>query len=746
MLNSIKENRTFGAILTLVLASVIILILFSSNVFEANQVSFASGGDGLKSTFGTIYHIKYDSSYWHFEGMNYPHGESVFFTGNQTFTTNLLKLFMDWGWDLSDHAMGILNILMLFSFVLCALFLFLILVEFELPVLYSVAGALLIMFLSPQWHRLGGHYNLAYAWIIPAGIYMMIKFYRNPGYLLSVIFGIYIIIITGKHVYFMALVGLPWFVFWVFLFARARKMYGRWIHLIPHVFIQVILPFVLFSLFAGMHDTATDRTAYPWGFFASTTRLVSVFLPLMKPHGIWFNVGAVKTLGYVGLVTGTVFFLSIILLAVRWIRHGFTTAIRITDRWILNVMMVSAVICLIVALGYPFTWTPKWLNYAGPLRQLRAIGRFVIPMYYLLGIYSIYMLWYWYTRAGKRIMWVVVAIAMLVWGFEAYVHVHELTDKYSNKHENLNDRSNSLPANAWVDRHDWSGYQALMPLPYYHIGSENYWVNGLSPAIEESYFASLKTGLPLNSVMMSRTSISQTLANLDLHFEPYLEYPVLKKYHPDKPILLMQMLNADLSEAEKNLVKHSILIDSGENVKYYKLYPDSIHAILAQTRMRSSELYGASETDTACWYCSESYSDQAGGVFSGTMTGKQEFFSCTVPDSGNYTLSFWYFGAGRDLWPRTNLFISRSDTSGQIYSYRQTDFFRETVLRDDRWALVEITTEMKNPGDRIAICYQNRIVTGGEMVLDKVLLRPVDGNVIDEHAGLLNNRVRINYN
>ena len=95
MLNSLKISTRLGAYITLLLSTAVIFAFFHRQIFEANQVSFASGGDGLKSTFGSLYHIEHDSSYWMFEGMNYPYGESVFFTGNQTFLTNLIKLSAD---------------------------------------------------------------------------------------------------------------------------------------------------------------------------------------------------------------------------------------------------------------------------------------------------------------------------------------------------------------------------------------------------------------------------------------------------------------------------------------------------------------------------------------------------------------------------------------------------------------------------------------------------------------------------
>ncbi|KKL17297.1 hypothetical protein LCGC14_2486960, partial [marine sediment metagenome] len=261
MLNSIAHNKKLGAVLTVVIASLLIFVFFNRHILEANQVSFASGGDGLKSTFGTLYHIQYDSSYWHFQGMNYPYGESVFFTGNQTFLTNIIKFCKELGIDYSDKTVGILNIWLLFSFVICSLFLFLIFYELGLPVWYSILGSLIITFLTPQWDRLGGHYNLGYAYVFPIAIYLMMRFYRKPAYGLSILFGLFIFIIAGKHVYYIALVGILWVVYCVWLIVNSKTIYARnWINLLPHFIIQLILPSLIFIIFSSSHDMASDRT------------------------------------------------------------------------------------------------------------------------------------------------------------------------------------------------------------------------------------------------------------------------------------------------------------------------------------------------------------------------------------------------------------------------------------------------------------------------------------------------------
>jgi hypothetical protein len=743
MLTLLKFSRPAGAWITLGLATLIIFLFFHRNILEANRVSFAAGGDGLKSTFGSLYHIQYDSSYWMFEGMNYPYGESVFYTGNQTFLTNGIKLLKNRGLDLSGHTLGLLNLWMLFSFALCALLLYLVMAELGLPPWYAVAGSIVITFLSPQWYRMSGHYNLAYAWVIPLALYLMIRFYRKPGYLVSVLFGLFVLVISFKHAYFLAMVALPWTVFWLFLLMCSKSLYGKTAFLVPHLLIQMLIPVLIFGLFAASHDPAADRTAYPWGFFANTTRWVSVFLPLMKPYGRWIIVGPVKTLGYVGIVSTLVFLVSAGLLILRWIRRGAREAFTVTDKFILNVLFLGGILCLIMALGYPFTWRPSILNYAGPFRQFRAIGRFVIPFFYIMNIYTIYVLWHWYTSLGKRWFGDFVMIALVLAGFEGYITVRDLPASYYNKFETLNDRENTIPDDSWVNRHDWKEYQSILPMPYYHIGSENYWIGDGSPVIEESYIASLKTGLPLSSVMLSRTSISQTLANLDLFWEPGRSYPVLERMDPVKPVLVVRHRKGILNENESRIIGKSVAIDSNRSMLFYRLYPDSLERILqehAEWMARKAALRRQDTSDH--WYYFESYDSLENGEFSGEIKYYTEFAGCILPDSGRFVASFWYEGAGRDLWPRTNLFVSLFDSSMTSYYYPQLDFFRETIMREGDRALVSVSFEVRHPGDVLKLHYINHILTGGRMRIDRVLVRRESDDVVLEDSGglLLNTR------
>lgn len=747
-MNFIKKHV---AILTFLLASLILLGLFHKIIFSANQVSFASGGDGMKSTFGTVYHIKHDTDYWFTEAMNHPFGESVFFTGNQVVLTNGLKLLKDMGWDLSDYALGISNILILLSFALAALFIYLIFMELGVASWMSILASLIIIILSNQWERLGGHYNLAYAYLIPVILYLLLRFYRKPGYGLSVIFGILVILFSAKQLYIAAFIMVLWVPFWIFVFFQDRKKFGKPLFIISHVLIQFFIPFLLFNLFSGMQDPGLDRTAFPWGFYPSRIRLEAVFLPVSLPHGQFLDVkGPLRSSAYVGLL-GTVVAM-IILFTSLWklVRRKGFMALKVSDNPAWNILFWSGVISLFIAMGWPFSsgWE-HLLNYTGPFRQMRAIGRFVFPFYYIMCITSFLFLWRWHQKSGLRSRHLLLAVVLLFTAFEAGMYIRTCPHRYNNPVSWHSELYNDGEQNQWYKKYNSESYQGIIPLPYFHIGSENYWHGDRSPVIIDAYAASLGTGLPLTGVMLSRTSIKQTLMNLDLVLEPYHNFPILEEFNDPRPLLIVRHKKGGLSRAENNLVSKAELLTENDHLLIYHLSPDSIPGLISDRQKELSLLAGqqmeaTEDIDTmqggshAALF--EDFESETDGVYSSEFSKAVTLFEAVVPDTGKYIVSFWFEGTERDLWPRTVFWNELYREDGSKYNYIYTDFFRKMVLRDGSWGLVEYPVHVKALGTRLKIGMKNKVITGGEMKIDQILVRPAN----QTHVAFSNGQTWVN--
>jgi len=739
--------RSKGPIIVVAVVSIILVALFHKTVFHAGKISFASGGDGFKSTYGTIYHLKYDSTCWHTNAMNYPFGESVFFTGNQVLFTNLLKLIQDLTKkDLSEKAMGLSNLWILFSFVLCALFVYLILMELKVPWWYAVIGGVIIALLSTQWERLSGHYNLAVAYAFPVPIYILMRFYKKSRYLTSIIFGLYMFLISARHLYFaMIIVGLitP---YWIhMIFSRLNKK-GKWFEAPVHLAIQVVIPLAVLFLFSGMQDTAPDRTSYPWGFYFSRMRLEAIFLPIGLPHGQFFNFPIhSKSLAYVSLLGTIIFIVIMIRFIYMLIKQKYKDAFMIGESETFSWIFWGGIICFLLSFGLPFSPSyEKLLNYMGPLRQFRVPGRFIIPFYYVMTITAFYLLWQWFSKSQWKGKVILLAVALLFTAFESIMHVRARPREFRHIFETLNDWDNTLPRDNWVKLNNWNGYQALMPLPFFHVGSENYWLGDRSPALVPAFISAIKTGLPLNAVMLSRTSISQSLYNIDLVKEPYHEYEVLKFLPNEKPFLLLVIPGASVSPAEGALISKADRIFKDDELELCRLPIDSIKSLLTD---RQEELRELSKTDSlkAGYVIFKNFNSEPGGYLARPLKKSSVFFSDTIAEPGKYMVSFWHEGTITDLWPRSNLFINLYRSNGEKYYYRMTDLFREMALRDGSWGLVEFEIDVKEPDSKLELWVYNKLLTEGDIKIDNILVRKSSEvfTVDDENGTWVNNRLLV---
>lgn len=725
--------------------SVILVALFHKTVFNAGKISFAGGGDGLKSTFGTIYHLRHDTAFWQTDAMNYPFGESVFFTGNQVVFTNILKASQNiTGIELSEKAMGLSNLWILFSFVLCALFIYLILIELKLPWWYAVLGGILIALLSTQWERLSGHYNLAVAFAFPVPIYILMRFYKRPSLITSILFGLYMLLITAKHLYFALIIIALITPFWIHMLVSGLNGRGKWPHALLHLGIQVIIPLLVFLIFSGMHDSATDRTAYPWGFYFSRMKLEAVFLPIGLPHGSFLEFSHhSKSTAYVSLLGTVIFMVIAIRFFILLFKRKFQEAFLIGESKSFSWIFWGSVICLLLSFGLPFSPSyEKLLNYTGPLRQFRVPGRFVIPFYYVMTVTAFYLFWFWFKRTAFKGKVLVLVLALLFTAFESIMHIRARPRQYRHTFEQLNDWENELEQNRWINEHDWSEFQAIIPLPYFHIGTENYWIGDGSPVIEPAYFTSIKTGLPLNAVMLSRSSISQCLLNLDLVSEPYHQYEILDLLPSEKPFLLLTIPGAVLPADQERLVGEAEPVYSGDKLAAYRLEIDSIRSLINE-RQQALKNLALQDSLKDGFMSFEDFLSEPEGIFSGSFKKPVTFFTGVIPDTGTYTVSFWYEGVGRDLWPRTNLFADLYRPNGEKYHHMMTDLFRKMVLRDGSWGLVEFQVDVQEPSTRIDLTVYNKLIIKGDILIDKVLIWE-KGKVVtvaDEKGTWVNNRL-----
>jgi len=757
-----------GLLYTLLISSIVLFIFYGEVLLNANHRYFAGNGDGMQSYYNTLYHIKFDKSYLHSDGLNYPYGENVYYTGNHPLISNSIK-FISKFVDISDYTIGFLNVWMLSSIIFGSLFIYLIFKELKLPEIYSAFASVGIAFLSPQLDRFGGHFSLTYVFAIPLMLYLLMLFYRKPRLWLSIIIGIVTFWALNTHVYLFGFYGILFLFYWPFILI-SRKEFRVPQYYLLHLLIQFILPMIIVQLILFFSDNVIDRTGTPWGFLECTATPESIFLPLGKPYGQFlykfsnFNYIHWEGTAFVGIISTFCFAFILFKIFQKLFTKRFKTTLAISDNNLLNLFFWCSIAALLYSFGIPFILKlESLLKYIGPLKQMRGVGRFAWIFFYVMNITAFYLLWKWIdARKNKYIKYCVPIIILLVFYYDAYLNVRGKGTSINNKVELLDDRDNQMWDNNWVNQINIKKYQAILPLPYFNIGSENYWYNDRCNIMFYTFLSSLKTGLPTTGVLLSRTSISQTFNNIQLFLDPYRRPKILKDFPNKKPFLVITPNCEEMYPNEKQLLSKAIFLTKNQLFSVYELpyqvlehLTDSLYIIAHNnfTQNKLSIINGFSCTDNHANFIYNGFDDtpttykyRNSGAYQKSITDYNTIFEGSLPcfkDTTDYIASFWFGNILKDLYPRTKMEIDFIDNYGTVYKSDYPDVWRLFVAIDNDWALCEYKFRLNAPTDKIKITLWNHELFKKDILtIDELLIRPIDNNIykINSSGIFQNNR------
>lgn len=139
-------------------------------------------------------------------------------------------------------------------------------------------------------------------------------------------------------------------------------------------------------------------------------------------------------------------------------------------------------------------------------------------------------------------------------------------------------------------------YQAIIGIPFFHIGSEQLGLQDVGEGYTLLYGSQMafQTGTPMSDVMMSRTSWSQTYNQVQLIDGPFSPKPLFEKYN-NKPVLLLVNKEELLLPGEAWLVSQGDMIANrcGLNLieinintilTNKKIFEDSIASLIKNTK------------------------------------------------------------------------------------------------------------------------------------------------------------------
>jgi hypothetical protein len=745
------RNKHF--IVLFVVGILFLFLFYGKAITSPNSILFNDSGDAIKNYYTYAYHINNDSSYTHFEGMNYPYGEHYLYTDCHPILANTFKFLGDEVPFLKTHSIGVLNFFMLFSILLTFIVVYFVLLEFSLNKWFCVAFSIAITLLSPQIFRMEGHLALSYSFAIPLSWYLLIKALKTPKK------GVYILLFLNTlfWLFIHAYLGMIILAFLVaFLFSRVLLDKQRKQQLIKYAVLLIVLlaPLLTFYSYTKLSDTHIDRTDNPSGFFLYNAELDDVFLPNHPPLKPVFDSISANTLkqeweawSYVGLAT-TILFVVFIVTILLW---GFNKdkrnklSLYFSDSY-LNASLLAAFLVLLFAMAFPFRIFPDLLDAFPILKQFRATGRFAWPFYFVATVFAAFVFQKMYVLLPRKkgLMFISAIVALtIIEGLYYHIDISNKIVEQPNvfKKELLTD--DYKEALSTLEEEE---YQAIIALPFYHQGSETFSRTRIDNAVRSSIVFSYHAKLPMVNANLTRVSVTESKNIVQLISPGYYHKALQNDLKSTKPFLIVKV-NEDLTKYENDLYKKATSIYRGANIELLAITPQVLFENTSELEKQKFELLKDSLSQKHGFYVSDSnsfvyYNDyenmpsdvcfRGEGAYKGVKKGKNlfaEFQPNTFTNGKEYHISMWMHNGEKDalnLWLR--FIVEEYDEAND--EWFSTTFFPEyaEVIYGD-WTLVEGTFKIKDAKNKIYIVSKGKENSKAKLHVDDLLIREVNNAV-----------------
>jgi hypothetical protein len=306
----------------------------------------------------------------------------------------------------------------------------------------------------------------------------------------------------------------------------------------------------------------------------------------------------------------------------------------------------------------------------------------------------------------------------------------------------------------WLNKVDFSTYQALMPLPYYHIGSENIWLEFYYPLYKKIQYTALHSGVPDMGVNMSRSAIGRMVKSMQWSLQP-CESPAMLGDLPDsRPVALMIAPEKwdDVKVRYKHLISKATLVYDSPEMRIMSLVPDSvrtyarelsdvIEAEASQPNQQTIRGGWKSANIGKGWFLHQNYDSlstskhifQGKGAGSGNMGDSTWIWNKPMP-KGEYNFSLW-IKVTEDMGMTHEVkFVQRSLADNHEINFRHEGLRYYIVTIVDGWALFDLHFSVYEDNSRMQIFLHKKNVNA-PFWFDEVMIKPAEATVYRQTPG-----------
>lgn len=617
-----KKKSFYIYLFLLSIHAVIALVAFQHFWLHPHDVLFSDIGDGLKNIFTLTTYVKEpitSDGLFKYNSFQYPFGDYVYYTDNTPLFSIPFRWICHHIYDLSAHTIVILYVIVILNILLSGLLIYYILRNLVGENTISFIMAVILPWANMQILRIWvGHYAFSFTSLILLAICLMVLWHqhrlnRKKQAGIGIVMCLLCFFAFLAQGYYLAILTsfLSGMLFFYGFYYRKEKT-GK-VSMFASVFVaiaSVSLSLSVLSMTDGyLSLRPVNATGYDWmeqkvrisGLFSrynfqqfyfpvsmgevssesekagylGNVGLFALFLlgiaMMANKHFRLFMIGVQKKI-FNDPLKGSIFLGSLILLSISFGAHYYTADPHKNGFHLVNIFNPFFYIHLITK----------------RVEQFRALERFIWPFFFSFNIWITYTIVAVYREYGKKVKLVILTGMLIFGGAELLDYIREM------RHQTLkkNIFTNEYIENVSPKSIQFTRYQAILPIPFYSLGAENYDYNIIDNESWSNftYRLAIKSRLPLMACKMSRTPLVYNLILMNFAAYDSLDNQ-LKAKLIDKPILVAvckKLLNDMTGEnipREGNAAKlyanslqfasrnHLQAIDSAEGVVYYDWYP-----------------------------------------------------------------------------------------------------------------------------------------------------------------------------
>lgn len=571
MFQQLQSSKISPLPIVLIIQLILIYWVYQPFFSQGEEVIFCANHDGLKNYFTYFTYLTQDENTAadFYTQMQYPYGEYIFYTDNTPTLAIPLKWFSNNIVDITPYAFRIFNWFCLLGILLSTLFSWLILKRLTKNIwLWSVL-AVTLPWLTSQMFRIGfGHFNLGFSWtyILTFYLLMLIYEYRDNWkkvLKVSLILWVSVYLIAFIHLYYLpmlcAMIGTFGLVIAIWERKNKKKALVWFFSGFGLALVSLLSVWLTIRLNDSFYPLRKKvEKAYNWSEWnLKIDGLYSNYdfstIPSILQSNLLVSDDSESYLGTFAIY-GLLFLLVWLIVKTIQNRKQFKSAFKTYfsgEKGAMALLIFFAgLMCLNIAIGeyakmfnnklsfdnplHPFKYARL---IAGEVTQFRVLARFNWACFWAFNFTIIYLFDQFFERHKQN--WIRGFIVLLT-----LLSVVDMVDMQGEARKALNGNPLTSPTVNEPIRDllkdiDTKKYQAILPLPFYAIGSE---VDDMMLMAEDNWrtrtFAlSIQADLPLMASNLSRSAVVQHEALLSIFTEKGINNH-LKERLDKRPILV----------------------------------------------------------------------------------------------------------------------------------------------------------------------------------------------------------------